>query len=110
MRNKKELLVYIVIVTFFNLITASVFAETETLSLHGRIVKIDKHNHTMIIRVSDEVEKIMVFDEKIMKSIEKQEIVERDFVFIKYKVDNEKNVISRIKKVVGCGVQLIFWG
>lgn len=102
MRNKKRFIVYMFIVALFNLASINVFAEAETMKLHGRIVKLDKPNHIMVINVSDGREKTLVFDEETIKLIEKQEIVERDFVFIKYKQEDGKNVIIKIKKVIGC--------
>ncbi|MDI6728482.1 MAG: hypothetical protein QMD44_06095 [Thermodesulfovibrionales bacterium] len=102
MRNKKRFIVYMFIVALFNLASINVFAEAETMKLHGRIVKLDKPNHTMVVNVSDGREKTLVFDEETIKLIEKQEIVERDFVFIKYKQEDGKNVIIKIKKVIGC--------
>lgn len=102
MRNKKRFIVYMFIVTLYSLASINVFAETGTMKLHGRIVKLDKQDHIMVINVSDEREKTLVFNEETIKLIEKQEIVERDFVFIKYKQEDGKNVIIKIKKVIGC--------
>lgn len=66
--------------------------------VHGRIVKLDKPNHIMVINVSDEGEKTLFFDEETIKLIEKQGIVERDFVFANIKQKMEGMLLLKLKR------------